>query len=364
VNRVYNFGAGPAVLPEAVLEEAAKGVLEIGGTGMSILEVSHRSKTYEAIHVDARTRILELMGLPESEYAVLFLQGGASMQFAMVPMNMLGAGSEADYVIGGDWGAKALKEAQKVGRGTVKSIANSKDDKYTYIPKQYEVSPNASYVHVTSNNTIEGTQWFGTPESGGRPLVADMSSDFLSVQRDFSAYDLIYAGAQKNAGPAGVTIVVVKKSVVESAATDLPAILSYKTYLESDSLYNTPPVFAIYTVGLVAKWLQGLGGLAAIEKINREKAGQLYATLDAFPEIYRPAVTAKEDRSLMNVTFTLQPKAADREAEFLAGAKERKLDGLKGHRSVGGFRASIYNAFPTAGVEALTEYLRVFAGNG
>ncbi len=361
MNRIYNFGAGPAILPVAVLEEAARGVQEIAGTGMSILEISHRSKTYEAIHVDARTRILDLLGLPESEYSVLFMQGGASMQFALVPMNFLRQGAIADYVVAGDWGAKALKEAKKVGRGVPVEAVSSKSSNYSFIPKEYPVTAGARYVHVTSNNTIEGTQWFGTPKADGHSLIADMSSDFLSVKRDYSAYDLIYAGAQKNAGPAGVTIVVAKNSFLESTNSDVPAILSYKTYLESDSLYNTPPCFAIYCVGLVAKWAQDQGGLSTIEVNNRTKAGMLYKALDDLGEFFKPAVTAAEDRSLMNVTFNLQPKYSELEGEFLAGAKERKMDGLKGHRSVGGFRASIYNAFPAEGVDALVAYMREFA---
>ncbi len=361
MNRIHNFGAGPAILPIPVLEEASHGLIEIGDTGMSILEISHRSKTYEAIHVDARTRILQLLGLSEDEYQVLFLQGGASLQFAMVPMNYMRQGATADYVVAGDWGAKALKEAKKVGKGAPQEVANTKAAGYSFIPKDYNVTPGARYVHVTTNNTIEGSQWFGTPKHDDAPLVADMSSDIFSVQRDFSEYSLIYAGAQKNAGPAGVTIIVAKKEFLAQASEDLPSMLTYKTYADSDSLYNTPPVFSIYVVGLTAKWLQDQGGIEAMEQINRHKAGILYGTLDEFSSFYKLAITAQEDRSLMNVTFNLQPQYAELEGELLAGAKERKLDGVKGHRSVGGLRASIYNAFPLAGVQELSDYLREFA---
>jgi phosphoserine aminotransferase len=348
-------------LPVSVLEEAAKGVLEICGSGMSILEISHRSKTYEAIHVAARERILKLMGLSPEEYVVLFLQGGASTQFAMVPLNFMRQGATADYVVAGDWGAKALKEARKVGKGVAQEAASSKESSYSFIPKEYPVTLGSRYVHITTNNTIEGSQWFGTPFSDDHALIADMSSDFLSVRRDFSKYSLIYAGAQKNAGPAGVTVVVARRKFLDTATVDLPSMLAYKTYVDSDSLYNTPPCFAIYVVGLVAAWLDESGGLAEIEERNRAKAAVLYAALDELGAFFKPAIAAREDRSLMNVTFTLQPQYADLESEFLAGAMDRKLDGLKGHRSVGGFRASIYNAFPPEGIRILADYMREFA---
>jgi len=361
MNRIYNFSAGPAILPEPVLEEAAKGVLELGGSGMSILEISHRSKEYEKVHFEAQERLLRIMGLSADEYAVLFLQGGASMQFAMVAMNYLGEGDIADYVNAGEWGTKAIKEAKKVGLGTAREIASSADRNFSYIPKKFTVDPNARYLHITTNNTIEGTEWFDTPKTSV-PLISDMSSDFLAVQRDFGSFSLIYAGAQKNIGPSGVTVAVARKSFLAQASDNVPTILSYKTYWEKDSLYNTPPCFAIFVVGLVAKWIEEQGGLAAVERKNKEKAGLLYHTLDELSGFYMPTVTAKEDRSLMNVTFRLQPRYEELEKEFLAGAKERKLDGLKGHRSVGGFRASIYNAFPIEGVRELTQYLREFAG--
>lgn len=361
MHRIFNFSPGPAILPESVLEEASKGVLEISGSGMSVLEVSHRGKQYDTIHAQARQTILRLLGLDESEYTLMFIQGGASMQFAMLPYNYLVDGKTADYVNAGSWGAKALKEAKKVGKGTVAEAATSADKNFSYIPKTLTLSQNPLYLHVTTNNTIEGTEMYDLPDVGDIPLVSDMSSDFMAVKRDFSKFALFYAGAQKNAGPAGVTIVVARKAFLEKAAGGLPAILAYETYAESDSLYNTPPVFAIYVAGLVAKWLEAQGGLEAIEKQNREKASLLYKTIDDLGEVFYGTVTAPEDRSLMNVTFRLQPRYEELEKEFVAAAAKQGLDGLKGHRSVGGFRASIYNAFPLDGVKALSQFMREFA---
>jgi phosphoserine aminotransferase len=361
MSRIFNFGAGPAILPEPVLAEAAAGVIEINGSGSSVLEVSHRGKDYEAIHFAAQNDLLELLGLSSEEYNVLFIQGGASAQFAFLPLNLLPVGTSADYVNAGEWGSKALKEAQKVGRGTAIEIASSADKNFSYIPKNYKVTPGAQYLHVTTNNTIEGTELFDLPETGGVALVADSSSDFLALSRDYSKFSMIYAGAQKNAGPAGVAIVIAKKEFIAKSAKDIPTIFSYKTYADKDSLYNTPPTFSIYVVGLVAKWLKEFGGLTAIEKQNRAKAAVLYNAIDTASEVFFATVTAKEDRSLMNVTFRLQPKYDALEKEFLLGAQERSLDGLKGHRNVGGFRASIYNAFPPAGVDLLAEYIHEFA---
>ncbi len=354
--RIYNFSAGPAILPETVLAEAAEGVREIGGSGMSILEVSHRGKHYEAIHSDAEAALLRVLGLSADDYAPLFLQGGASLQFAMVPQNFLSPGQTADYVVSGDWGAKALKEAKVFGEA--REAASSKSEGYSHIPKDLDLTPGAQYVHITTNNTIEGTGYFALPAVGGAPLVADSSSDFLALQRDYNKFALLYAGAQKNAGPAGVTMVVVRRSFLATARTGLPKILAYQTHAEANSLYNTPPTFAVYVVGLVLKWVEAQGGLAAVEARNREKAAILYAALDETP-LYELAVTDKADRSLMNVTWRLTNPAL--EADFLAEAKAARMDGLKGHRSVGGFRASIYNAFPRAGVQALADLLRDFA---
>lgn len=356
-HRIYNFSAGPAILPEPVLEEAAQGVREIADSGMSILEVSHRGKQYDAIHADTEARLLRVLGLSADEYAPLFLQGGASLQFAMVPQNFLKEGQAADYVVSGDWGAKALKEAKFYGNAT--EAASSKADGYSHIPKEFAQTPGAQYVHITTNNTIEGTEYFDLPDVGGTPLVADGSSDFLALDRDYSKFSLLYAGAQKNAGPAGVTMVVLRKSFLETANTNVPKILAYKTFAEANSLYNTPPTFAVFVVGLVLKWVENEGGLKAIEEHNRQKARILYDALDENTPFYDPAVRAKEDRSLMNVTWRIAD--ASLEAELLAEFKKNSMDGLKGHRSVGGFRASIYNAFPTAGVQALADLLRDFA---
>jgi phosphoserine aminotransferase len=357
MKRIFNFSAGPAILPVSVLQEASKGVLEIDGSGMSILEVSHRGKNYEKIHFDARDRLLKLLKLNPNDYTVMFLGGGASMQFAMLPMNYLTKDKSADYVHTGEWSSKAMKEAKRFGG--VKVVASSEDKKFSCIPKTLNWSSGAAYAHITTNNTIEGTEFTKIPDTGSIPLIADMSSDFMARDLDHSRFTMIYAGAQKNAGPAGVTIVVMKKSFLDQASEDVPAILSYKTHAKNDSLYNTPPAFAIYTFGLVLKWIEAQGGIAAVEKSNRKKAELIYSALDEHPNVYDPAVTDRADRSLMNITFRL--KDAAREADFLKGAEAKNMDGLKGHRSVGGFRASIYNAFPVEGCEALAQYLHDFA---
>ena len=347
-------------MPESVLAEAAEGVREINGSGMSVLEVSHRGKDYEAIHFATHDALLRLLGLSADEYSLMFIQGGASMQFAMLPMNLLTDGRTADYVNAGEWGTKAISEAKKVGKGTINEVASSADAKFSYIPKTFSPTPGATYFHVTTNNTIEGTELFDLPKVDA-PLVADMSSDFLAIQRDHHKMDMIYAGSQKNAGPAGVTIVAARKSFLAQATGKVPAILDYATYSEKDSLYNTPPAFAIYCVGLVAKWIDSQGGLAGIEANNREKAGVIYKALDDLSGFFDAAVTDKADRSLMNITFRLQPKYAELEKEFLTQASARKMDGLKGHRAVGGFRASVYNAFPLEGAKALASFMREFA---
>jgi len=359
MKRIYNFSAGPAILPVPVIEEAAKGVREINGSGMSILEVSHRGKDYDAIHQETMANVLQVLGLSADEYAVCLLGGGASLQFAMLPMNFLAAGQTADYVDTGEWSAKAIKEAKRLGNVNV--VGSSAGTKYDRLPKDLSFSAPgvARYAHLTTNNTIEGTQFFDLPDANGAPLTADMSSDIFAVARDFSKFDLFYAGAQKNAGPAGVTIVVAKKAFLEKATKDVSPMLSYALQADKESLYNTPPVFPIYVVGLVLKWIQGEGGVAAIEKRNREKAGLIYGALDAAPAFYEPAVAEKADRSLMNITWRL--KDASLEAEFLAEAKKREMDGLKGHRNVGGFRASVYNAFPAEGCAALADFLADFA---
>jgi phosphoserine aminotransferase len=324
---------------------------------MSILEVSHRGPEYEAIHFDAQERLLRALGLSSDEYTALFLGGGASLQFAMLPMNFLRPGQTADYVHTGEWAIKAIKEAKRFG--SVHIAATSEDARFSYIPKSLDLTPDAQYVHITTNNTIEGTEWATIPQTGDVPLVADASSDILARTLDYSRFHLIYAGAQKNAGPAGVTMVIARKDYLEKANEDIPTILSYKTHAKSDSLYNTPPAFAIYVVGLVLKWVEEQGGVVALEARNREKAAIVYNALDETLDVYEPAVRDKADRSLMNVTFRL--RNPDLEKTFLAGAEARGMSGLKGHRSVGGFRASIYNAFPVECCLDLADYLREFA---
>ena len=356
MKRIYNFSAGPATLPLPVLEEAAKGVLEIAGSGMSILEVSHRGKTYEAIHQEARANCLKLMGLDPAEYTVAFMGGGASTQFALLPMNFLRAGQTADYVDGGEWGSKAIKEAK--GLGAIHVAASSAASKHSTLPRDFKWTPGAAYAHLTTNNTIEGTQMRFIPDAGA-PVILDASSDFLSCKMDWSKASMVYAGAQKNAGPAGVCILVIKKSFLATAKTDLPAIFQYAVHDKADSLYNTPPAFPIYVFGLVLKWIESQGGVAGLEKKNEAKAKLIYDAIDAFPDFYEAAVTKKEDRSWMNITWRI--KDTTKEEAFLKGAKERQMDGLKGHRNVGGFRASVYNAFPEEGCAALAQYLREFA---
>lgn len=324
---------------------------------MSILEVSHRAKHYAAIHAEAKERVLRVLGLSADDYEVLFVGGGASMQFAMVPMNYLPAAGSADYVVAGEWGAKAYAEGRRCG--TVRLAGTSEATNFSELPALLDLDPRAAYLHVTSNNTIEGTEVFDLPECGDVPLVADMSSDILAMERDNSRFSLIYAGAQKNIGPAGVTLVVVRKEFLGRASSDLGPMFSHKNYAKSDSLYNTPPVFAIYVLSLVMKWVEDQGGAAAVEAANRRKAALVYGALDSHPDAYEPTVTVPAQRSLMNLTFRLRDKGL--EAEFLAGAATRGMEGLKGHRKVGGFRASMYNAFPESGAAALASYLHEFA---
>lgn len=354
--RIYNFSPGPAVLPLSVLEKASAGVVELDESGMSVLEISHRGRHFDAIHQEAKSRLLRLMGLSSSDYAVLFLGGGASLQFHMVPLNFA-QGATAAYVDTGHWSERAMKEASRVCH--VAEAASGRSEKYTRIPEAMDVPEGARYLHITSNNTIEGTEWPAPPDGGGVPLVADASSDFLARAEDYGRYSLIYAGAQKNLGPAGVTVVVARRQFLSTAAEGLPAMLSYRTHERNDSLYNTPPVFCIYVVGLVLRWLEEEGGLTAIEARNRAKADAIYEALDAHPDVFDVPVQERGHRSLMNVTFRLRDPS--REAEFLVGAEQRGMDGLKGHRSVGGFRASIYNAFPIEGALALANYLHHFA---
>ena len=353
--RIFNFSAGPAVLPLPVLEEAQRDLVSLPGVGMSVLEISHRSKTFEEMLDRAITDIRGLAGIPDN-YKVLMLQGGATLQFSMVPLNLLPAGATADYVDTGSWADKAIKEAKKVG--TVNVTGSTKADGYNRIPRQDElkVTPGAAYVHITTNNTIEGTEWKAPPQVGNVPLVADASSDIFSGPIDVGRFGVIYAGAQKNLGPSGVTLVIIREDLIGKAPASVPIMLDYKIHAENNSLYNTPNTFGIYILGLTAKWLKSLGGLEAVARNNQRKAGKLYAEIDR-TGFYR-GTAQKDSRSLMNVTFRLGNETLEKAFEKEATAAG--LDGLKGHRSVGGMRASIYNAFPEAGVDALVEFMREF----
>jgi phosphoserine aminotransferase len=354
--RVYNFNGGPAALPLPVLEEAASEFLNWRDTGMSMMEISHRDKKVVAMAEEAEADILGLLGLAGG-WRALFLQGGASLQFAMVPMNFAPNGAPADYVNTGMWSDKAIKEAILCGAGA-KTAASSKEDDFAYIPDSFSFTPGARYIYLTSNNTVRGTEWRAFPQNPPAPLVSDMSSDFLSRPLDLKDFALVFAGAQKNAGPAGLTIVLIRPDFAEKGQKGLPHLLDYRTYLESGSMYNTPPVFSIYICGLVAKWLKNtVGGLAKMAQINEAKAGRLYAAIDSSGGFYRG--TARPDsRSLMNATFRLPTEAL--EADFLAKGKARGLCGLNGHRSVGGVRASLYNAVPDQAVDALIEFMADF----
>jgi phosphoserine aminotransferase len=355
MERLYNFSAGPAVLPREVLEQARDELVNWQGCGMSVMEMSHRGKEYMGIQAQAEADLRELMGIP-ANYKVLFLQGGASSQFAMVPMNLLRGKTSADYLNTGEWSKKGIKEAKKYG--AVNVVASSEDKNFSYAPTQdaWKLDPNAAYVHYTPNETIGGVEIFWTPETGNVPLVADMSSTILSRPIDVSKFGLIYAGAQKNIGPAGLTLVIVREDLIGQVVPGTPTMFDYKTHSENDSMYNTPPTYGIYIAGLVFKLLKAKGGLAAMEKTNRLKAGLLYDYLDA-TDFYNSPV-ARENRSLMNIPFTLKDAALDE--DFLKGAKARGLVQLKGHRSVGGMRASIYNAMPVEGVQALVDYMKEF----
>ena len=353
--RVFNFSAGPAVLPVPVLEQAQRELVSLPGVGMSILEVSHRSKVFEDVLARAEADIRQLAGIP-SNYRVLFLQGGASLQFTMVPMNLLPAGVTADYLVTGAWSSKAVDEAKKIGQ--VHVAATTKAEQFTRIPRPEEIvlTPGAAYVHMTSNNTIYGTEWKALPDVGDIPLVSDTSSDMFSRPIDVARHALIYAGAQKNMGPAGVTVVIIREDLLARSPASLPVMLSYAVHAENGSMYNTPPVFAIYMLGLVMRWLIAQGGLEAIAAMNERKAGKLYAEIDR-TGFYR-GTAQKDSRSLMNVTFRMPSE--ELEKQFVKEAEKAGLDGLKGHRSVGGIRASIYNAFPEAGIDALTHFMQEF----
>jgi|SRR5680860_479368 len=356
MERIFNFNAGPATLPLVVLEEAQSELLNYKGTGMSVMENSHRTKEYEAINSEAEALVMDLLGVPEN-YRVLFLQGGASTQFAGVPMNLVSADSHADYILTGAWSEKAYKEASKFIKTNV--VASTKEENFTRIPRadEIKVSENPAYVHLCSNNTIFGTQWQSFPDLGDVSLVGDMSSDILSRRFDVSKFALIYAGAQKNLGPAGVTVVIIRKDLLENIPSSIPSMLRYDIHAKNDSLYNTPPSFTVYMVNLVLHWLKNNGGLDAAEKRNEEKAALIYEAIDNSGGYYR-GHARKDSRSRMNITFRLPNE--ELEKTFAAEAATQDMIGLKGHRSVGGLRASIYNAMSIEGCRALVDFMKVF----
>jgi len=359
-NRIFNFNAGPAALPLPVLEEIQESFLNFNGCGMSVTEISHRSKTFDDVINDAVARTKRLLNL-DDRFHVLFIQGGASMQFAMMPMNFLGGDKFADFVNTGTWSTKAIKEAEILGKN-FNVVASSEDKNFSYIPQEIGFNKGAVYAHITSNNTIKGTQWASFPDTGGIPICCDMSSDFLSRPLDMDNFGLIYAGAQKNIGPAGVCMVIIREDFLDMVPDGLPSMLKYTTYASKNSMYNTPPCFGIYTIQLVLKWLEEtMGGLEQMSAINTKKAQLLYDFIDSSD--FYSGTASLESRSLMNVTFRLPRE--DLEKNFVAEAMENNFGGLKGHRSVGGCRASIYNATPEEAVPALIDFMKAYAkGNG
>ena len=353
--RIHNFSAGPAILPVPVLEQAKEEMLSLPGVGMSVMEISHRSKTFEEIFGRAESGLRQLLGIPDN-YHVLFLQGGASLQFSMIPMNFLPADGSADYILTGSWGKKALKEGKRAGNTNV--AATMADGGFTRVPENGELKldPNAAYVHITTNETIEGVEWKQEPEVGNVPLIADASSDILSHPIPVDKYALIYAGAQKNIGPSGVTLVILRDDLLKTIPDGLHTMLDYRTHVDNTSLYNTPNTWGIYIISLVCKWLSDKGGLEGMHRENQAKAELLYNAIDA-TDFYRGHADA-DSRSIMNITYRLPSE--DLEKKFTAEATAQGLDGLKGHRSVGGIRASIYNAFPIEGVQALVDFMKDF----
>ena len=355
--RIYNFSAGPATLPYEVLQQAAKDIVNFNDRGIGLIEMSHRSKDFMAVAEETEADLRELMNIPDN-YKVLFLQGGASSQFAMIPMNLLGNGKSATYLNTGTWSKKAIKEAKLFG--DIEVAYSSEDSTFNHVPtdNDYSVDPKSDYLYFVSNNTIFGTQFKDFPKSD-KILIADMSSDILSREFDISPFGIVFAGAQKNMGPAGVTVVIIREDLLDSTPDNVSTMLRYKTHADKDSMFNTPPCFSIYVVGLVLKWLKKMGGISAMEKLNKEKAGLLYQAIDN-SDFYRGH--AKDDsRSLMNVPFNLP--SAELEAKFIKEAAALGFDGLKGHRSIGGCRASIYNAFPKEGVEKLVAFMAEFEKN-
>ncbi|CAG9614358.1 Phosphoserine aminotransferase [Bacillus rhizoplanae] len=355
MHRVYNFSAGPSILPTPVLEQVQKELLNYHETGMSVMEMSHRSTAFQDVIDETKTLLCELMNIPKN-YEVLFIQGGASLQFSMIPLNLMHRHQQAAYVHTGSWSKKAIQEAEKIG--TVSVVASSENDQFKSIPEINSTlfSRKIDYVHITTNNTIEGTRYVNIPETGEIPLVADMSSNILSEEYDITKFGLIYAGAQKNLGPAGLTVVIVRKDLIGSANSACPTMLNYETYSKHNSLYNTPPSFSIYVTKLVLQWLKAQGGVQAIEKRNHEKAAILYNFIDE-SSLFTSPVNATY-RSLMNIPFTTSSN--ERDALFIQEAKKLGFETLKGHRSVGGMRASIYNAMPIEGVQALVDFMHIF----
>ncbi len=355
-NRVFNFNPGPSTLPLDVLKRAQNELLDFKGTGMSILEISHRSPEYDEVHNSAIANAKALMGLDDS-YKILFVGGGASSQFAHIPINFLKKGETAAYVDTGTWSTKAIKEAGLFGN--VHLAGSSKDDSYTFIPSadDLDLPSNTAYLHITTNNTIKGTQYYYIPETGEIPLIADMSSDILSKQLDFSKFSMIYAGAQKNLGPSGVTMIAIRASMLDKINDDVPTMFDYRTHASKNSLFNTPPVFPIYIVKLVFDWIQEQGGLAAVEEVNRKKKDTVYGLIDQYPDFFRGPVKT-ESRSWMNVALRLPSE--ELEQKLIAETKAAGFIGLKGHRSVGGVRVSIYNAMTLEGVEKVTDFMTDF----
>jgi len=353
MTRVYNFSAGPSMLPESVLKKAADEMLDYKGTGMSVMEMSHRSKVYEAIVDNADSLLRKLMNLPEN-YTVLFLQGGASLQFTMVPMNLMSNNKKADYLNTGAFSKKAISDGKLFG--TVNIVASSEDKNFTYIPETYSLSPDADYVHITTNNTIEGTVFKALPNTGNIPLVADMSSNIMSEEMDISKFGLIYAGAQKNIGPAGLTIVIIRNDLLGKQLPNTPPILRYDSFAKEKSLYNTPSCYSLYMAGLVFEYMDGIGGVKTVEALNIEKAGILYNCIDE--SSFFTSAVEKKYRSMMNVTFATPSEELN--DKFVKEASKIGLSSLKGHRSVGGMRASIYNAMPVEGVKKLVDFMKKF----
>ncbi|MCW3114040.1 MAG: phosphoserine aminotransferase apoenzyme [Segetibacter sp.] len=350
---VHNFNAGPSILPGEVLQQASESLLNFNNSGLSILEIGHRTALFEGVLNEAVSLVKELMQL-DADHEVLFLHGGASTQFMQVPYNLLGEGQTAAYIDNGIWGSKAIKEARLFGNVDV--VSSSKDRNHTYLPKEFTTPKDAAYLHYTTNNTVEGTQWQVIPNTDA-PIVADMSSDILSRSLDFNRFSLIYAGAQKNIGIAGVNLLVINKNILGKVSRKIPTILDYRIHIDNGSMLNTPPVFAIYVSMLTLRWLKKLGGVAGIEKLNNEKADLFYSTLDSLPMFKGPV--AKEDRSKMNAVFVMEDSSLEK--QFLDICKLENLYGIKGHRSVGGFRASFYNALPVSSVEVLVQVMKDFA---